>query len=84
MQKKCFGCANFSEYYLKQTSRFAKSGCGNCKIKKQRVGRRGTCAAFEEKPAPRNLDCAAVLCELEEILTALNGVKLILGERTKE
>ncbi len=60
------------------------SGCGDCKLKKQRVSRHSTCAEFERKPEPCKLNCTAILEELEQALTSLNGIKLILDERDKD
>ena len=83
MHHKCYGCINFTEYYIMQSNRFAMAGCGNCKIKKQRVSRHGTCADHKQKP-DRKINYCCVMEELENTLTKLNGIKLILDEYGKQ
>ena len=84
MHHKCNSCVNFTDYYVKQSNYFAMSGCGNCKLKKQRVSRHGTCKEYKLKPAQPKPNCTAILEELEEVLTSLNGIRLILDESEKD
>lgn len=83
MRKKCLYCVNFTEYYLMQNYNFAMTGYGNCKVKKQRVSRHGTCADHKQKP-DRKINYHCVMEELENTLTKLNGIKLILDEYGKQ
>ena len=85
MQHKCHSCVNFTDYYIMQSNRFAMVGCGDCKLKKQCISRHSTCAAFEEKlTPPRKANLNALTEKLEEVVTELNAIKLILDEREKD
>ncbi len=83
MRKKCLYCVNFTEYYYKQNNRFAYTGYGNCRIKKERVARHSCCADYKLKsPAPLNF---GALCEeLANTVTVLNGIRLIFDESGKQ
>lgn len=60
------------------------TGYGNCKFKKQRVSRHGTCAAFGERLTPRKANLNALMEKFEEIVCELNAIKIILDEYGKQ
>ncbi len=84
MSKECFRCRNFDAYYTKGYCCFMRTNCGQCSVTKETVEKYSTCENWKCRYTPYKIKQKAVMQGLEEALTRLNSIKLILDEKLED
>ncbi len=84
MIHNCFNCRYFTAYYEKAYCCFLRTNCGNCEKLSATVEKHSSCESWAGKYETGRLRKGAVLKELADVLTKINGIKLILDENEEE
>lgn len=84
MERKCFSCGNFDAYYNKGYCCFLKTDCGHCCKRNETVKKHGTCEEWKSRYYSNTIKRGAVIEGLEEALTKINAIKMILDEKSEE
>lgn len=84
MSNYCYCCRYFTAYYEKAYCCFLRTDLGNCSKLHSTVEKHSSCEDWKGKCPRGKLKKEAVLKELADALTKINGIKLILEENEEE
>ena len=82
MEKYCWSCGNFRQFYSKGYCCFTKTDYGTCSKKLHVTEKHETCELWRMRPRPYPIKNAVIVRSLEEALVHIAEIKEILEDKT--